>query len=527
MARKNGNGGNGERGVTTALIYSRVSSEDQRREGLSLPAQLQACRQYAADRGWVLGAEYQDVLSGTRDDRPQYQELLTEARRLASEGGTVAVVVMRLDRFGRRLMERIRSREEFKKLGVATHSVKEGEVSDLMAGMLAVIAQEEVERLGDRVRDVRTHVEGQGWKAPGRPAWGYRFRPSTSDERAQGAPKSVLVPDDATAPYVREAFAKVASGEMTPRALASWVARLPPAALGEVIGERGARQMHPRAVRLVLRAPVYVARFDDGGTGRWEPLIDVATWDAVQARLAARARMPGPHGGQFLLTGFLRCPKCGSRMGGWTKGDQRRYRCSSFVQPDGGRAVRECSTSLTAAPLDQQVIERVTRVLAPLAGSDANLTRALARLWERMRRPNDQAARQHQRTVVAAQKSVEDARRRIANATRLLVDGTIDKGAYDALAEEEQRRLALAEETLASAQAPNTTLAALPSLDVVLAALGGWQEVLATGETPAQRDLLTALIVKVEPVRLAHGRWRADIAWTAPLGQTLDDATPA
>src|SRR5688500_12318115 len=98
------------------------------------------CQQYWADRGWLWGGDFEDVLAGTRDDRPAYQALLMEARRLASSGERVAVVVARLDRFGRRLAERIRSREEFKSIGVATHSVREGEVNDMVAGFLAVMA---------------------------------------------------------------------------------------------------------------------------------------------------------------------------------------------------------------------------------------------------------------------------------------------------------------------------------------------------------------------------------------------------
>ena len=46
----------------------------------SLDAQLTACRRYAAERGWIVKGEYQDVLSGKRDDRPQYQQLLTDVR---------------------------------------------------------------------------------------------------------------------------------------------------------------------------------------------------------------------------------------------------------------------------------------------------------------------------------------------------------------------------------------------------------------------------------------------------------------
>src|SRR5918993_1972165 len=88
--------------MTTALIYTRVSSEEQAREGVSLDAQLTESRRYAAQHGWMLGQEFQDVLSGKRDDRPAYQALLAEVRRLRAEEQPVVVVVFRLDRAGGR-----------------------------------------------------------------------------------------------------------------------------------------------------------------------------------------------------------------------------------------------------------------------------------------------------------------------------------------------------------------------------------------------------------------------------------------
>ena len=60
--------------------------------------------------------EYTDVMSGRRDDRPHYQALLAEVRRLRAERRPVVVVVAALDRFGRKLLERVRCREELKAL---------------------------------------------------------------------------------------------------------------------------------------------------------------------------------------------------------------------------------------------------------------------------------------------------------------------------------------------------------------------------------------------------------------------------
>src|SRR5688572_25547893 len=107
--------------VTAALIYSRVSKDEMARDSVSLDAQLTLCRRYIASKPlWEVDGEYQDVMTGTRDDRPDYQRILADARRLQGQGRNVVVVVSALDRFGRRLMERVRSREELKALGVAT-----------------------------------------------------------------------------------------------------------------------------------------------------------------------------------------------------------------------------------------------------------------------------------------------------------------------------------------------------------------------------------------------------------------------
>src|SRR5262249_54083453 len=93
--------------LTIALPYRRVSGDDQERDGVSLPDQERTCREYVARHGWVLGQEFKDVLKGTRDDRPGYQALLGEVRRLRAERQPIVVVVTALDRFGRHLMEQL------------------------------------------------------------------------------------------------------------------------------------------------------------------------------------------------------------------------------------------------------------------------------------------------------------------------------------------------------------------------------------------------------------------------------------
>src|SRR2546421_643244 len=62
----------------------------------------------------------------------------------------------------------------------------------------------------------------------------------------------------------------------------------------------------------------------------WPPLVDEATWRRAQEHIAGHVRMPHQARGTYLLSGLLRCPKCGARMA-VDKMDRRQpqYRCQS------------------------------------------------------------------------------------------------------------------------------------------------------------------------------------------------------
>jgi len=166
------------------------------------------------------------------NDRPSYQALLADVRRMRREGDNVVVVVKWLHRFGRGVSERVGCWEELAALGVPIHSVAEGGlVPKLVADVLAAVSEEEARQIGERVSSTWRHVTGQGWAKVGRVPWGYRLRAATDAERAAGAPKSVLEVDPTSAPFVVEAFHKVAAGESA-RGVARWAARLPHDARG-------------------------------------------------------------------------------------------------------------------------------------------------------------------------------------------------------------------------------------------------------------------------------------------------------
>ncbi len=60
--------------------YFRVSTQRQGRSGLGLEAQRQAVRDYLGGNGWTVIAEFTEVESGKRDDRPELAKALAACR---------------------------------------------------------------------------------------------------------------------------------------------------------------------------------------------------------------------------------------------------------------------------------------------------------------------------------------------------------------------------------------------------------------------------------------------------------------
>ena len=146
-------------------IYARVSTHDQQ----TLPMQLEAMRAYAERKGWQIALTVEEIGSGAKT-RPRREELLRAARRREID----VIVVWRLDRWGRSLVDLIATLQELTALRVGFVSLSEA--LDLttpsgraFAGMLAVFAEFERDILRDRVKAGIAQARKEG-RPHGRPA---------------------------------------------------------------------------------------------------------------------------------------------------------------------------------------------------------------------------------------------------------------------------------------------------------------------------------------------------------------------
>src|SRR3954449_2735542 len=145
-------------------IYARVSTHDQQ----TLPLQLSAMREHADHRGWAVVLTVEDVGSGVRE-RPKREDLIRAARRREID----LILVWRLDRWGRSLVDLVTTLQELTALRVGFVSLSEA--LDLttpsgraLAGMLAVFAEFERDILRDRVKAGIAQARKEG-KPHGRP----------------------------------------------------------------------------------------------------------------------------------------------------------------------------------------------------------------------------------------------------------------------------------------------------------------------------------------------------------------------
>jgi DNA invertase Pin-like site-specific DNA recombinase len=183
------------------LTYARVSTDKQADKELSIPAQLQAMRQYARDRGWQILEEFVEAGASARTaDRPALRQLLQRCRNQEQTKIDV-VLVHKLDRLARNLADHVASRAQLRERHVTLSSVTEG-VEDSVSGqlvehILAAMAEFYSANLSEEVKKgMRQKVLHGGW--PHRPPRGYRT--------VRNGLRSTFMIDETDGPLIRKAF---------------------------------------------------------------------------------------------------------------------------------------------------------------------------------------------------------------------------------------------------------------------------------------------------------------------------------
>ncbi len=109
-----------------AVLYARVSTDEQGEKGYSLPSQLETCRNYADSKGYAIVDEITDEFTGTQLDRPG----LGRVRSMIKQHQIDALIVFSTDRLTRKLGHLLAFREELNRANIELHFCNRGQSDD-------------------------------------------------------------------------------------------------------------------------------------------------------------------------------------------------------------------------------------------------------------------------------------------------------------------------------------------------------------------------------------------------------------
>jgi len=155
-------------------LYFRISTGDQTSD-----LQKDELTEYCERRGWEIVGPYRDVMSGAKDQRPNLDKLMADARRRRFD----AVCVWKFDRFARSTSHLLKALEEFSALGIDFISLTEAvdtstPVGKMVFTILGSVAELERSVIRERV------ISGQ--KAARRRGVKFGRKPVAVDTHAVG-----------------------------------------------------------------------------------------------------------------------------------------------------------------------------------------------------------------------------------------------------------------------------------------------------------------------------------------------------
>jgi len=354
-------------------IYTRKSSE----EGLdqefnSLDAQRESAEAFISsqkEQGWVcLPEQYNDGgFSGGSMERPALDRMLRDI----DDGKIDCVVVYKVDRLSRSLMDFSRILETFERSEVSFVSVTQQfntthSMGRLTLNILLSFAQFEREIIGERIRDKIAAQKRKGKWTGGVPVLGYDV------DRSDASPKLVINAQEAA--RIRAIFdLYLAKGSLLPvvheLAAKGWCNKKRITKKGKLIGNK---PFDKCTLYNHLTNPVYIGKIthkDEVFEGKHNAIIDLEVFERVQSLLKANGRGGGAEARNTygaLLRGILRCKACDRSMThtftttrGQKQTQYRYYRCVGAIKSGSCTCI---SGTLPAAEIERVVVDEIRAI---------------------------------------------------------------------------------------------------------------------------------------------------------------------
>ena len=207
-----------QRKMTTkkAVLYARVSSNRQEREGYSIPAQIRHGHNYATKNNIKIVAEFVEPESGRKAGRTEFNNMI----KFLKKNTTVKIIIVeKTDRIYRNLRDYVTIDET----DVEIHFFKTGDViSDkstsqqkFMHGIRVLMAKNYIDNLSEEIRKGLNEKCAQGYYPSSLPM-GYKNILNANK-------KKEIVVDSDIAPFIKQIFEQYLIGNFTYKSLAQYM----------------------------------------------------------------------------------------------------------------------------------------------------------------------------------------------------------------------------------------------------------------------------------------------------------------
>ena len=328
------------------MLYARVSPKGStwNAEETSIALQVQQMKDYVLrkDPQAKFIVREDEFKSGKNLQRTGIQSILEELENGTQEWHTL--VVWALDRLSRSLVDAVPIFEMLRDAGCGFICIRqeylstEGAMARFTLNQTILIAQLEREMTSERVKEKMVWIARKGKIPSGRIPVGYRRRIGVKNE---------IEPDPETVPIVQDIFHSYLAQNET---IADLKRRYPKYLTAKM-------QLYR-----MLRNRIYIGEVEYDGNvypGQHEPIIDRATFDAVNEMLPGERQAPRPSRQvyKYLLPGLVYC-HCGRKMTPYSvkKGGKNSdiryfyYKCQDTLN---------CKYSINAERLDAEVLQAV------------------------------------------------------------------------------------------------------------------------------------------------------------------------
>ena len=349
-----------------AVLYARVSSKEQEKEGFSIPAQLKLLNKYAADNKFQLVQEYVDVETAKKSGRTGFTEMINCLRKEAKAkhfSPCRTLLVEKTDRLYRNLKDWVTLDE----LDLEIHFVKENVIlsqesrssEKFMHGIKVLMAKNYIDNLSEETKKGMTEKAEQGIYPSFAPL-GY------INVECNG--KRFIQPDPVVGSQVRQLFEWYATGNYS-------LLDLSRKAHDEGFAFRKSNQKIPKSVvHKILKNPLYYGQFRWAGKiyrGIHEPLVSWELFNLVQEVMDEKGRRKtGQQKHSWAFQGLLSCGYCGCALVAEIKKKQYvYYHCTGNKGKCPEKWVREeeiarqFSQAIGAIRMDNDVLRWVIAAL--------------------------------------------------------------------------------------------------------------------------------------------------------------------